>query len=54
MNCAGLVELFANLGLVEKIKQNPRLVQLIFVVPKGMGVSFKRQKLTSGQVLREN
>jgi hypothetical protein len=54
VNCAGLVELFANLGLVEKIKQNPRLVQLIFVVPKGMGVSFKRQKLTSGQVLKEN
>ena len=52
VNCAGLVELFAKLELVEHIKQNPTFVQLIFVVPEGMGESFKRQKLTSGQVLK--
>jgi hypothetical protein len=39
------VELFAKLELVEHIKQNPTFVQLIFVVPEGMGESYKRQEL---------
>jgi hypothetical protein len=54
VNCAGLVELFVKLELEAKIKHNPRFVQLIFVVPGGMGKSYKRQKLTSGQVSIDN
>jgi hypothetical protein len=45
VNCACLVELYAKLELVEQIKQNPTFVQLIFVVPEGMGESYKRQEL---------
>ncbi|KAH9123117.1 hypothetical protein AeMF1_005816, partial [Aphanomyces euteiches] len=47
VNCAGLVELFAKLELVDKIKETPSFAKLIFVVPQGMGDSYKQQQLIS-------
>ncbi|CAK4650434.1 unnamed protein product, partial [Aphanomyces euteiches] len=54
VDCAGLVELFAKLELVDKIKQNPRFAQLIFVVPQGMGGSYKNQQLISQNLRLED
>ncbi|CAK5181390.1 unnamed protein product [Aphanomyces euteiches] len=50
VNSEGLVDFFAKLGLVNKIKQNPNFVQLIFVVPDGMRDTYSRQNLNSQDV----
>ena len=49
VNSAGLIELFSSLEIVNRVKEGTIVVQLIFVVPVGMGKNYKRQNLTHGK-----
>jgi hypothetical protein len=49
VNSAGLIELFARLEILDRVKEGTIAVQLFFVVPVGMGDNYKRQDLTHGK-----
>jgi hypothetical protein len=49
VNSAGLIELFSRLKILDRVRESTIAVELIFVVPVGMGTNYKRQDLTHGK-----